>query len=189
MAIEDLDLEFEDDEEKGKGDAVNVDIDLSFAASNENKNSTPNGGRVKPVTKTQPKQNTRVDLKIVEGVDENFDLGDSSAPTKGKNNKSSTASNRQKTSGALDDIKKLQLEVENLKLQIKHTQDNADLKLAVAQAEKNYLIEYVSNAKVLDVQITQILLRMNSKAPIIKQDAQAVKKLLNEFVQKSNPKK
>jgi hypothetical protein len=87
------------------------------------------------------------------------------------------------------EVQFLQHQINQLQQQLSFVEENANIKVAVAEAEKNYLVEYMSNAKVLDIQITQILLRMNIKAPTLKAESQSIKKLINEFLRKSHPKK
>ncbi|MFT6633022.1 MAG: hypothetical protein ACJAS4_002991 [Bacteriovoracaceae bacterium] len=87
------------------------------------------------------------------------------------------------------EVQFLQQQINQLQQQLSFVEENANIKLAVAEAEKNYLVEYMSNAKVLDIQITQILLKMNIKAPALKAESQSIKKLINEFLRKSHPKK
>jgi hypothetical protein len=217
MAIEDLDLEFEDDgEEGGKsgGDAVNIDIDLSFSASpGDELVGAIKGTRSKPIPKKSPSK-TGVEtkspkLKVVDSGDSllSLDLEEKNNPVLGNSKKVNTIAarpsnaqnknlNQVKTStsnnvisSASQEVQVLQEQINQLQEQLARVEDSANIRVAIAESEKNYLVEYISNAKVLDIQITQTLLKMNSKAPALKAESQQIKKLLNDFLAKSNPKK
>lgn len=185
MAIEDLDLEFEDEEEK-KGDALEVDADLSFAASpGEDLSKKP---RKVPLPKSDAIESPshskqRAPTPKVANINE-------ARPRAQLRGEKPVKSQQQVY--ANDDNGQLQImrnEIEALKGQIRSIEHQADVKVAVAQAEKDFLIEYISNAKVLDHQVTQILQRINKKVPALASEAQTIKKYMNEFLKKSIPKK
>ncbi len=180
MAIEDLDLEFEDEEEEKKGDALDVDVDLTFSASPD----SPQGGvidkaRQKPRPKPAPgnPNNNVADINQAKNLKARPQVRPQGQvkPTPSQDYS--------------DDVQELKAEIKALQERMRQIEHQADLKVAVAEAEKNYLIEYVSNAKVLDHQITQMLQRINAKAPTVKGEVQMIKKHINEFVAKSIPKK
>lgn len=102
----------------------------------------------------------------------------SAAPTNYANNSEVSA-----------DVATLKLEIEKLKNQMQKVQHHADIRVAVAESEKNYLIEYVSNAKIMDHQITGVLEKVSAKVPQLKREMQAIKKYLTDFVEKSGNKK
>ncbi len=102
----------------------------------------------------------------------------SAAPTNYANNSEVSA-----------DVATLKLEIEELKNQMQKVQHHADIRVAVAESEKNYLIEYVSNAKIMDHQITGVLEKVSAKVPQLKREMQAIKKYLTDFVEKSGNKK
>lgn len=171
MAIEDLDLEFEDENEQGASEALDVDLDLTFGADAD---TSPKGGgvRVRPV----PKKNPSKSVNVPDNVSPINQARNSSSKPQPKSSQSS-------------EIEMLMREIQFLKDQMNEIQRSADVKLAVAEAEKDYLIEYVSNAKVLDHQVTQVLQRIHQKVPALKGEVQAIKKHVQEFVRKSIPKK
>ena len=88
-----------------------------------------------------------------------------------------------------EDVSELKAQVQALQDKIRLIEQQAEVKVAIAEAEKHFLVEYVSNAKVLDHQVTQMLQRINAKAPGAKAEVQMIKKHLNEFVAKALPKK
>lgn len=212
MAIEDLDLEFEEEgDAKSGGDAVNIDIDLSFSASPEDEVAGAIKGVKSPQAqkKISPQTNkvsNKAGLKVVENgrpIELDLSSGTNSEITntvtdirpegkvsRPKPVKSGPASNLAKQQSgnsqrAGGEVAFLQQQIDQLQNKLSFVQEQANVRVAVAEAEKNYLVEYVSNAKVLDVQITQLLLKINAKSPALKAESQAIKKLLNEFIAKT----
>jgi hypothetical protein len=190
MAIEDLDLEFEDDEEVSGTEALDVDVDLSFSANEEEEAAAQ--GRPTPRKRPKPRtENSEEDSPIAE---ENIsDIGQARArsrvnPRPAKPNVDNRA-NGSNTGGGSGDINDLRHEIAILKQQMQAIEHQADVRVAVAEAEKDYLIEYVSNAKVLDHQVTQVLGRINKKVPQLATEVKMIKKYMNEFLSKSGPKK
>ncbi len=185
MAIEDLDLEFEDEEEKTRSDALDLDIDLSFSASPAEEvkkqlkgvkvghndhpvqnNNTSRTTKNRPNLKVLPKQN-----KI-----ESHEKSKANIPVEAKNDLRTPDVKR--NDKRIDEAKSSLDEVDRLKTE-----------LAITKAERNYLVEYVSNAKLLDYQLTQILLRLRKKHPDSLAEIQQMKKLLVEFIKNSSPQK
>ncbi|MAX67813.1 MAG: hypothetical protein QF441_04985 [Bacteriovoracaceae bacterium] len=185
MAIEDLDLEFEDEEEKTRSDALDLDIDLSFSASpaeevkkqlkgvkvGDNDHPVQNNN-INRATKNQPKLKVLPKQNKIESDEKN------------KANISIEAKNESRTPDVkrngkkIDEVRSSLGEVERLKTE-----------LAITKAQRNYLVEYVSNAKLLDYQLTQILLRLRKKHPESSAEIQQMKKLLVEFIKNSSPQK
>ena len=182
MAIEDLDLEFEDDEDEGSGDAIDVDVDLSFSANGDSKTAT-NKVAPKPIAQNPNQENNVRDIKQAKPR---------ATPTPRPatpNSPSISAQTNVKLASGSEDILALKNEIEILKSQMQKIQSQADVRVAVAEAEKSYLVEYVSNAKVLDHQVSQILARINKKVPALSAEVQSIKKHLQLFVKKSVPEK
>lgn len=192
MAIEDLDLEFEDETEKSKGDALEVDIDLSFSASPEEEKRALMAKNVASRT-PKPKADILENPKNIKpkpsGNVANINQARSKARVQQPSQVNQQASQDTYAKDSASEVEQLRQEIEMLKGQVQNIQHQASVKVAVAEAEKDFLIEYVSNAKVLDHQVTQILQRMGKKAPAISAEAQAVKRYMNEFLKKAIPKK
>jgi hypothetical protein len=196
MAIEDLDLEFEDEEEGVKSDALEVDTDLSFSASPE---VDSRGVRVKPTSKKipQPKTNDAIENpNLAKGNTSSKVANINQGRPKPKAQLQARPVSQVKPSANIayanvdpEELQQLRSEVEQLKIQMQSISHQADVRVAVAQAEKEFLVEYVSNAKVLDHQVTQILQRINKKVPALASEAQTIKKYMSEFLKKSVPKK
>lgn len=83
----------------------------------------------------------------------------------------------------------LHSEIAQLKEQLEVVKNQSDLKVAVAEAKSEFMIEYITNAKLLDHQVNQIMQRIHKKVPALKNEVLTVKKYLNEFLQKSSKKK
>jgi hypothetical protein len=181
MAIDDLDLEFEDEEEKAKGDALDVDVDLTFSASPESEL----GGAVKKMRQKPTPKRKPVPKEESNNVSDIEQARKRSAPQA----KPVAQSQPTPDYDYADEVEELRAEVQALKAKITAIEHQAEVKVAVAEAEKEYLVEYVSNAKVLDHQVTQMLQRINAKVPQLKGEVQMIKKHMNEFLAKTRPKK
>lgn len=190
MAIEDLDLEFEDEAEAEKGDALDVDVDLSFSASPEAvkqhmSQKRPQSATPKNTAKTpQAKPTAKATPNNVANIQQARPKA--KAQAKPLSQASPTPDYSEQN---MQELAQLRSEIEFLKSQIQAIQHQADIKVAVAQAQTDYMVEFVSNAKVMDHQVTQILTRINKKAPALGSEVQTIKKYVNEFLKKSTPGK
>jgi len=193
MAIEDLDLEFEDEVESTKGDALNVDVDLSFSASPEAVKEHMAQRRPVPTKAPTPKSQVAVESKpapekVTQGNVANINQAKPRPQVQARPT-SQVKPTPDYANDQVGELAQLRAEVEYLKQQMQSAQHQADIKIAVAQAEKDYLVEFVSNAKVMDHQVTQILTRINKKVPALSSEVQTIKKYVGEFLKKSVPKK
>lgn len=188
MALEDLDLEFEDEEEakKKKSEAVHVDVDLEF--------STP-GGSVTPRAATpRPapvKASTSPNIKRPQAAPvKNIAEARASAPKRPMAATAATPVTQPglKVMGAtvlkedLDDLESQ--EVLELREHVKQVQYQADLKVAMAEFKTELLTELLSDMKLMEHQIGQLLVRINAKHPDLKQEALMIKKILADFTSK-----
>ena len=62
--------------------------------------------------------------------------------------------------------------------------NEADLKIAIAENETEFLVDYISEAKVLEHKINQVLLKIHAKNPAFQKEILAVKKMLKEHTDK-----
>ena len=194
MAIEDLDLEFEDEEEELRSDALEVDVDLTFSASPDTKlgqaakslqrkGAPQNRPTPKPMaSKPTPKSN-------VTNINQAKTNSQLSRPTPQARPTQQTQPMNYANSEVSADVAMLKAEIAELKEQMQLVQHHADIRIAVAEAEKEYLVEYISNAKLLDHQVTQVLQKVSAKVPQLRGEMQGIKKYLREFLEKSKPKK
>jgi hypothetical protein len=191
MAIEDLDLEFEDEGEVSGTEALDVSDDLSFSA-NEEDEAAPK----RSAPKKRPQPRSQEQSEEVEDSEENIsDIGQARARTRPNQSRqpiskaNNHANGQSRGMGSNGDLEDLKEEIAILKQQMQAIEHQADVRVAVAEAEKEYLIEYVSNAKLLDHQVTQVLSRINKKVPQLVTEVKMVKKYMQDFLVKSNPKK
>lgn len=193
MAIEDLDLEFEDEEEELRSDALEVDVDLTFSASPDTKlgqaakslqrkGAPQNRPTPKPMApKPTPKSN-------VTNINQAKAAAQQARPTPQRPTQQAQPMNYANSEVSAD-VAMLKAEIAELKEQMQLVQHHADIRIAVAEAEKEYLVEYISNAKLLDHQVTQVLQKVSAKVPQLKGEMQGIKKYLREFLEKSKPNK
>lgn len=169
MGLKELDLEFETEKEaaSSNGDALDVDVDLSFSATNEEKKPASREARNKPIPilRDSP-QASQKNVKNIEAA---------------------RPQPQPQVSGAA--VNELKNEIEKLKAEMRAMKQSNDVALAVSEAEKEYLVEYISNAKLLDHQVTQMLKSIHKKAPAVVGEVQGIKKYLQEFIMNSKPTK
>lgn len=192
MAIEDLDLEFEDEGESQKGDALNVEVDLSFSASPESVKELQAQKKGAPVQRAQAAPTPRPMPKKAPTSNNVANINQAKPRVQAQVQAKPTNQVRPTPDYANDsvgDIAELRAEIESLKQQMQSVQHQASIKIAVAEAERDYMVEFVSNAKVMDHQVTQILTRINKKVPALNSEVQTIKKYVNEFIKKSVPGK
>lgn len=87
------------------------------------------------------------------------------------------------------ELDSLRNEIENLRSEIQNVQKHADVQVAVAEAKTEFMIEYITNAKLLDHQVNQVLQRIHKKVPQLKNEVLTVKKYMSEFIDKNGKKK
>lgn len=166
MGIKELDLEFERETNGASknDDALDVNVDLSFSANNQAEKKPAREVRAMPVPilKDAPRPENKV---------RNIQEARPSTPA---------------PNAAMAELKS---EINNLKAEMQLIKQTNDVALAVSEAEKEYLIEYISNAKLLDHQVTQMLVSIHKKVPALAGEVQGIKKVLQEFLQKSKPTK
>lgn len=162
MAIEELDLEFEKETDAASGDAIDAG-DISFSANAHKAGMA----KSKPIPRQKPAAHTENVTPI------------NQARTKPATSSGETSS----------ELLKLREEIEQLKSRMDESKKETDIKLAVSEAEKEYLIDYISNAKLLNHQMGQILSRIHKKVPALSAEVGAAKKYLQDFLISAKPKK
>lgn len=80
-------------------------------------------------------------------------------------------------------------EIAELKKQMNSIQMQADVKVAVAEAKSEFVIDYITDAKLVDHQVNQVLQRIHKKVPGLKSEVLTIKKFMTEFIEKTNKKK
>ena len=87
------------------------------------------------------------------------------------------------------ELQHLRDEIAELKNQIGAIQSQADVKVAVAEAKSEFVIDYVTDAKLADHQVNQVLQRIHKRVPGLKNEVLSIKKTMTEFVEKTTKKK
>lgn len=197
MAFDDLDLEFEDEEEakKKKNDAVQVDVDLEFAvgdstgapkkpAAVKTATSPPHGaappGEAKTAAPVKP-------AATVTKIDE-ARKAPAGAPRPATPAAARPATAAPKVSGS----SALQAEpsefdsqqVVEMREHVRQVEFDAAVKVAVAEFKTELLSELLSDTKLMQHQVEQLLVRINAKHPDMKNEVLMIKKLLADFAAK-----
>jgi hypothetical protein len=183
MPFDDLDLEFEDEEEtkKKKNEAFHVDVDLEFQA--------PEGVK-RPQPAPRPAVSAREDddvqappTPIVRKID------DARAAQVKKPVPQSPTTNQPPVMGS----SALKVETNSdahadqileMRDQMRKIQFEADVKVQVADFKVQILSEMLSDIKLMDHHIGQLLVRIINKHPDIKNEALMIKKILADFTAK-----
>lgn len=185
MPFDDLDLEFEDEDEskRRKKEAVDIDVDLEFHTPEGVKprpnppNAPPSGG---PATATPSGNKTSPNVSPkpageVRKIEE-------ARSAQGKPRTASTGG-VQGTSAlkSESDFDLESMQVIELREQVRKTEFEAQVKVAIAEFKTDYLSEMLSDIKLLEHQIGQLLVRINSKHPDMKNEVLMIKKILADF--------
>ncbi len=197
MAFDDLDLEFEDEEEakKKKNEAVQVDVDLEFGSSDpsdQNKSrssiarpaapagAAPPGVKPPPIAPSKPGQVKNLsDARVAAAAKTAGAV--STAPMAGR---PQVAAPRVMGSSALQTDGAYDLEVYSIvemREQMKRIEFEAEVKVAVAEFKTELLSELMSDVKLMQHQVEQLLIRINAKHPDMKQEVLMIKKILADF--------
>lgn len=159
MPLEDLDLVFEDDEDQNKKKstgAIAGDLSLAFGVQGEEKKIPP----VKKVQASPPASAVARPgaLKVVKNEVSPAPLSSTVA---------SASHLETKSSGS-----------------VAYTDMQATIKVATLEAKLEFMVEMMSDAKLLDFQVNQLLSRIYQRDPNSKAEVLAIKKLLADFITK-----
>jgi hypothetical protein len=186
VAIEDLDLEFEDETEIEKSDALDVDGDLDFSAHAKKNNGAQNPPPRRPAPSSQPRPQAKVQNISEARVKKSVPQSPQAKPQMKQS--SQVAEPRFSPEQGEDyayELDALRNEISELKELMGNVKNDADVKVAVAEAKSEFLIQYISDAKLLDHQVNQMLGRIHKKVPALKNDVLSIKKYLSDFLQKT----
>lgn len=166
MPLEDLDLEFEDEEEikRKKKEAVEFDVDLEFQA--------PPGAapRVRPASAGGPPPRPGGQVK---------NIADARAQGQAQQAPRSVGANAMKMEPQISNN-----EVQELRAELQAAKLDVAVKDAVLDFKVELLSEILSDVKLLDFQVGQVLTRLAAKHPDSKQELLMIKKLLADFTAK-----
>lgn len=190
MPFDDLDLEFEDEEEskKKKKEAVDVDVDLDFAVPEGAKprpqpQRPPNGGTAPTIARSQaaaqnqqPGQVRKIDDARAAQAQVKRPVAPGGVP--GQPRVAGTSALRNETY----DLESQQ--VVEMREQMRKIELESQVKVAVAEFKTEYLSEMLSDIKLVEHQVNQLLIRINAKHPDMKNEVLMIKKLLADFTAK-----
>lgn len=191
MPLEDLDLEFEDEEEqkRKRNESLHDTVDLEFGASPE-KPAAPSIA-VKPAAvaaadSSGPKAAPSVANAQVKKIEEvRAKMAQAKNPTAAPTQAPPAA--RAVTNGS----SALQLAPEpgdvnlaQLYQMMEDTKFEARVQVAVAQEKGEFMAEVLSDAKLMQHQVQQLLQRLNQKNPALKPELMAIQKALADFLAK-----
>ncbi|MFP5490100.1 MAG: hypothetical protein ACLGG0_01265 [Bacteriovoracia bacterium] len=202
MPLEDLDLEFEDEDElkKKKAEAVHVDLDLEFGAAPEKPApavTSPQPEKVAAVAAQPVQAKTPAPAAAPEAKAEEVQPGSASVKklddvrAKMAQAKAQVAKTAGNTQPAVSGANALQLapagedmNLAQLVQLVEDTKFEASVQVAVAQEKSVFMAEMLSDAKLLQHQVQQLIVRMNTKHPDLKPELMAVQKALADFLAK-----
>jgi hypothetical protein len=206
MPLEDLDLEFEDedDQKKRKAEAVHVDLDIEFGASPDKPVSSsvsPPIEKVAPATsqQVQPKALAPANPPVVKNeevqaptaaIKKLDDVRAKMAQAKAQVAKSASTT-QSAASATTAGANALQLAPANDELNlaqwvqlVEDTKFEASVQVAVAQEKSVFMAEILSDAKLLQHQMQQLIIRINTKHPDLRPELVAMQKALADFLAK-----
>ncbi len=183
MPLEDLDLEFEDEEElkKKRNEAVSVDVDSLF----EPIEPAAKPAAAAPAAVGKPAASAAAARPGEAQVKKLDDARAAQAAKRPGAAPVASAPARPTVSGA----NALQTApgdeaMADLASTIEETRFEARVQVAVAEHRLELLADVLSDAKLLDHQVHQLLVRINQKHPDLKPEVMAIKKLLADFAAK-----
>ena len=171
MTIEDLGLvfEFEDEGENEKADIIDVGEDLNFIAVSKNRDKA----QLSSIQKLKDQDESKV-----RSIKDHLALAE-------KKGDSAHFSDDEEATYVTNELSSLKYEIENLKSQMREAKKTSDVEIAIAEAKNEYLIKYITDAKLMDFQVNQILSRIHKKVPALKNEALTIKKIILDFLNKS----
>ena len=184
MPFDDLDLEFEDEEEskKKKKEAVDVDVDLEFHTSDSSK-PRPIRPTNTSTSSSIPRSNpTQAEVRKIDEVRSGVQQVKRapSQPLPGAPQRiAGTSALKEETSFDFQSNQVVELREQMRKMELE-----SQIKVAVAEFKTEYLTDMLSDIKLMEHQIGQLLLRINAKHPDMKNEVLMIKKILADFTAK-----
>lgn len=200
MPFDDLNLEFEDEEEaarKKKAETLHQDVDLEFQAPDPagkpRPSARPAPQGAEPVARSAPPRSPGAEVRQINEA-RPASPNASSPPVRRPPQPGQTAAtqvaapvarpSQPMVSGANALDTSYDFESENIvqmREEMKRVQIESEVKVGVAEFKTEFLSEMLSDMKLLDHQINQLLVRINAKHPDMKQEVLMIKKLLADF--------
>jgi hypothetical protein len=192
MALDDLDLEFEDEEEaKKKTEAVHQDVDLEFSL--QDNAPTPRPQRPGPSAVSRPGAPPRPGAQVKNIEEARTVQNGAKRPAMGSpqaNNPATVSVSganalKMRSQEVLESHYDLESEeIVELRERARKAEFDAEVKVQVADFKTELLSELLSDVKLMDHKINQLLVRINAKHPDMKQEVLTIKKLLADFTAK-----
>ena len=186
MALDDLDLEFEDEEEakKKKNDAVNQDVDLEFQMQGNDVKPRP-ARPVAPSAAIAQAQGPQAIAQVKKLDDARAAAQPARRPPPTAGPISGSNAVKIQTQPLVEGQYDLESEeIVQLRERARKAEFDAEVKVQVADFKTEILSELLSDVKLMDHQINQLLLRINAKHPDMKQEVLMIKKILADFTAK-----
>jgi hypothetical protein len=189
LAFDDLDLEFEDEEEakKKKKEAVDLDVDLEFSSPGGSKVSRPQAPSRPSGVSQAPSSSPATPLPKAVNV-QNLDAARAAQmkrPAPGVPPSASSVPIAGSSALKLNEAYDLESQqMIDMREQLKRVEFEAAVKVANAEFKTELLTELLSDLKLMEHQISQLLVRINAKHPDMKQEALMIKKILADFTAK-----
>ena len=191
MALDDLDLEFEDEEEvkSKKSDAIKQIVDLEFSSQEEVNlltqipNAHSHAGSSQPMVQVKKIDDARASNALAKRR-----LGTPQSTARLTSVSSSpyaigatalNSASMQKGHYDLESDEIIELRERALKAEF-----DADVRVQVAEFKTSIISELLSDMKLMDHQVNQLLVRIYAKHPDIKQEVLMIKKILADYTTK-----
>lgn len=200
MPFDDLNLEFEDEEEaarKKKAETLHQDVDLEFQAPDPASKPRPSarpapqggeavarpappkppGAEVRQINEARPAASaSSPQVRRPPQPGQPAAVQPAAAPVARPSQPAVSGAN------ALDIGYDMESEqVVQMREEMKRVQIESEVKVGIAEFKTEFLSEMLSDMKLLDHQINQLLVRINAKHPDMKQEVLMIKKLLADF--------
>ena len=197
MPFDDLNLEFEDEEEaarKKKAETLQQDVDLEFQAPDPAGKSRPPAARpapqgADPVARPAPPRSPGAEVRQINEARPAVQPQIRRPPQPGQQPATQAVPSAPRPAqpmvsgaNALETNYDFESEsVVQMREEMRRVQIESEVKVGVAEFKTEFLSEMLSDMKLLDHQINQLLVRINAKHPDMKQEVLMIKKLLGDF--------
>lgn len=188
MPIEDLDLEFEDEDEakKKKNEALEVSDDLEFSLPETGASRSRPSAR--PLSATPPSASfAPKTIAQVKNLDEARKEPPMKRPASAPPINAQSSASRVAGSSALKEESRPAPQGEemiDLEEKMRRVEFDARVKVAIAEHKTELLGDLLGDIRLMEHQVGQLLSRINTKHPDLKQEVLMIKKILADFTAK-----
>jgi len=180
MSFEDLDLEFEEEDESKnkKKESVDFEDDLEFQSPVPSKPRLVTPAVTEVVSKQLSSESIATPKQKVKKIDEPRAPESTTLPQMASKPMS------EESSVLIKDLEKETPPQETLKEQMIKLQIESQVKVSVAEFKVDFLSDVLSDMKLLEHQVGQLLNRIHAKNPDSKNEVLMIKKIMADFVAK-----